>query len=160
MGMAATRPRERRCDGLAAGGESGSYARDVNYSAQINVASLLRPRRLDHWLIRAQANHLFGAGGALLWWNQTAIEHYHAGLEEGRTHLTVNFETAPEAVEAVLSDEVFAQRLRDGAAEVQKKLLCYGCLGRYYAATLGTIRKHFQTNLALDSREALRATLR
>ena len=88
------------------------------------------------------------------------MEHYHAGLEEGRTHLTVDFATAPEAVETVLSDDVFAKRLRDGAAEVQKKLLCYGCLGRYYAATLGTIRKHFQTNLALDNREALRATLR
>jgi len=60
----------------------------------------------------------------------------------------------------VLSDDVFAKRLRDGAAEVQRKLLCYGCLGRYYAATLGTIRKHFQTNLALDGRDALRATLR
>ena len=45
---------------------------------------------------------MFGAGGILLWWNQTAIEHYHAGLEEGRTHLTVDFATAPEAVEALI----------------------------------------------------------
>ena len=116
------------------GGESGSYARD--------------------------ANHLFGAGGVLLWWNQTALEHYHAGLEEGRTHLTVTAATAPAVVERVLHDDVLARRLRDGAAEVQRKLLCYDCLGNYYAATLAAIRKHWQTDLALDGRDALRATLR
>ena len=116
------------------GGTSGSYSRNLN--------------------------HLWSAGGVVLQWNQTTREHYFAGLEDGVSHAVVDVFTAKNVARRILGDEALARRLREGAATVNRDLVCPTCLLDYISETLRTLRDHFRSDLALDSREALRKTLR
>ena len=93
-------------------------------------------------------------------WNQTTREHYFAGLEEGVSHAVVDVFTAKKMSQRILGDEAFSKRLREGAAAVNRDLVCPTCLLDYISETLRTLRDHFRSDLALDSREALRNTLR
>ena len=104
-------------------------------------------------------NKLWACGSVVLYWNHSAYEHYYAGLEDGRTHLIVNVTTAKDAAERVLSDEALAARLRQGAADVQRDLVCAECLSDYLVETLRTLRSHHRGDLSFDTRESLRETL-
>ena len=83
----------------------------------------------------------------------------HLSLEDGRTHLVVDVSTAKDAAERVLRDDALAARLRQGAADVQRDLVCAECLSDYLVETLRTLRSHFRGDLSFDTREALRETL-
>ena len=74
--------------------------------------------------------------------------------------MIVNVTSAKDAAERVLSDVALAARLRQGAADVQRDLVCAECLSDYLVETLRTLRSHFRGDLALDSRENMRKTLK
>ena len=93
-------------------------------------------------------------------WDHPAQEHYYAGLEEGRTHLVFNATTAVEVAKQITGNQRLARRLREGAADVQRELVCADCLHGFLLETLKAFRAHFSTNLALDDVETARATLR
>jgi len=116
------------------GGTSGSYSRNLN--------------------------HLWASGGVVLFWKQSAPEHYYAGLEDGVSHAVVDMVTARDVATRVLKDEAFAARLRKGAAAVQRDLVCDSCLTDYVSEVLLELRSWFKGELALDGRAALRETLR
>jgi hypothetical protein len=116
------------------GGTSGSYSRNLN--------------------------RLWSAGGVVLQWNQTTREHYFAGLENGVSHAVVDVFSAKRVAHGILTNPTLSQRLREGAAAVNRDLVCPTCLLDYISETLRTLRDHFRSDLALDSRDALRKTLR
>ena len=53
-----------------------------------------------------------------------------------------------------------ARRLRDGAADVQRELVCADCLHGFLLETLKSFRAHFSCGDALDDVETARATLK
>ena len=116
------------------GGTSGSYSRNLN--------------------------HLWAMGAPVMIWDHPAQEHYYAGLEEGRTHLVFNATTAVDVAKQITGNQRLARRLREGAADVQRELVCADCLHGFLLETLKAFRAHFSTNLALDDVETARATLK
>ena len=93
-------------------------------------------------------------------WDHPAQEHYYAGLEEGRTHLVFNATTAVEVAKQITGNQRLARRLREGAAAVQKELVCADCLHGFLLETLKAFRAHFSCGDALDDVETARATLK
>ena len=105
-------------------------------------------------------NHLWATGSTVMIWDHPAQEHYYAGLEEGRTHLVFNATNAVDFATKITGNQRLARRLRDGAAAVQKDLVCADCLHGFLLETLKAFRAHFRTELALDDVETARATLK
>ena len=105
-------------------------------------------------------NHLWATGSTVMIWDHPAQEHYYAGLEEGRTHLVFNATTAVEVAKQITGNQRLARRLREGAAAVQKELVCADCLHGFLLETLKAFRAHFSTNLALDDMKTARETLK
>jgi len=105
-------------------------------------------------------NHLWATGSTVMIWDHPAQEHYYAGLEEGRTHLVFNATNAVNVATKITGNQRLARRLRDGAAAVQKDLVCADCLHGFLLETLKAFRAHFRTELALDDVETARATLK
>merc|ERR1719484_510478 len=93
-------------------------------------------------------------------WDHPAQEHYYAGLEEGRTHVVFNATNAVDVATKITGNQRLARRLRDGAAAVQKDLVCADCLHGFLLETLKAFRAHFRTELALDDAATARATLK
>ena len=105
-------------------------------------------------------NHLWATGSTVMIWDHPAQEHYYAGLEEGRTHLVFNATNAVDVARKITGNQRLARRLRDGAAAVQKELVCADCLHGFLLETLKAFRAHFRTELALDDVATARATLK
>ena len=93
-------------------------------------------------------------------WDHPAQEHYYAGLDEGRTHLVFNATNAVDVATKITGNQRLARRLREGAAAVQKELVCADCLHGFLLETLKAFRAHFRTELALDDVETARETLK
>ena len=93
-------------------------------------------------------------------WDHPAQEHYYAGLEEGRTHLVFNATTAVEVAKQITGNQRLARRLREGAADVQRELVCADCLHGFLLETLKAFRARFSCGDALDDAETARATLK
>ena len=92
-------------------------------------------------------------------WDHPAQEHYYAGLEEGRTHLVFNSTNAVAVAPKITGNQRLARRLRDGAAAVQKELVCADGRHGFLLETVKAFRAHFRTELALDDAATARATL-
>jgi len=105
-------------------------------------------------------NHLWATGSTVMIWDHPAQEHYYAGLEEGRTHLVFNATNAVDVATRITGNQRLARRLRDGAAAVQKELVCADCLHGFLLETLKAFRAHFSCGDALDDAATARATLK
>jgi len=152
-----------RIDGLDGLVQRLSEAQDVSWVDPVDYA---RYKILAHFpggttgSYSRNLNHLWATGSTVMIWDHPAQEHYYAGLEEGRTHLVFNATTAVEVAKQITDNQRLARRLREGAADVQRELVCADCLHGFLLETLKAFRAHFSTNLALDDAETARATLR
>ena len=105
-------------------------------------------------------NHLWATGSTVMIWDHPAQEHYYAGLEEGRTHLVFNATNAVDVATKITGNQRLARRLREGAADVQRELVCADCLHGFLLETLKAFRAHFSCGDALDDVATARATLK
>ncbi|KAJ1459949.1 hypothetical protein M885DRAFT_510425 [Pelagophyceae sp. CCMP2097] len=105
-------------------------------------------------------NHLWSMGSVVFLWDVRLVEFYYPGLKDGETHVSLRRATAAASVERVRNDAALEQSLVEGSRGVAKKLVCAGCIERYYKAALLGLRERSKQGDVLDHRKSVKRLLR
>ncbi|KAJ1450314.1 hypothetical protein M885DRAFT_532692 [Pelagophyceae sp. CCMP2097] len=95
-------------------------------------------------------NHLWSLKSVVLLWKANYSEWLYPALEDGETHLDVDYETLVPAVQRLNADAALVDRLREGAARVHDALVCPRCLATHMSHVADKLRARFSLGTVLD----------
>ena len=100
-------------------------------------------------------NHLWLLDSVVLLWNETGVnagvrEWYYPGLQDGKTHLNLDKQSAKAKLQSLLQDTTMTSKLRKEGRKVHDDYLSPDALARYFLRTFQLLRSTFDLAPILD----------